>query len=83
MAGPHPVTVLLYGKYNWNRRLTNIRNESEELSHEEKNKVENGRKWWEDDEFELPQPGLQIHRTETWDEVVGWVRQAKTDGHWE
>ena len=79
----HPITVLLFGNYNWNRRRAKIGSEFQELSHEEKNRRENGRKWWKDDEFELPQPGLRIHRTETWDAVVDWVRQAKADGHWE
>lgn len=80
---PHSVTVLLFGSYKWNRRQAKIKSEVEELSHEEKNKVENGREWWKDDEFELPRPGLRIHRTETWDAVVEWVQQAKADGHWE
>ena len=82
-AAPHPVTVLLFGKYLWNRRWAKIKSQAEEFSYEEKNKAENGRKWWKDDEFELPQPGLRIHRTESWDAVVEWVRQAKADGHWE
>ena len=82
-SSPHPVTVLLFGKYLWNRRVTKLKSEDEELSHEERTKAENGREWWKDDEFELPQPGLRIHRTETWDDVVQWVRQAKADGHWE
>lgn len=82
-ASPHAITVLLFGRYNWNRRVAKIKSEAEELSHEEKNKAEDGREWWKDDEFELPQPGLQIHRTEDWDVVVEWVRQAKVDGHWE
>jgi len=82
-TAPHPVTVLLFGNYRWNRRWAKLKSAAEELSHEEKNKVENGREWWRDDEFELPQPGLQIHRTQNWDAVVEWVRQAKADGHWE
>ena len=80
---PHPITVLLFGNYNWNRRLAKIKSEAEELSHEEKNKIENEREWWKDDEFELPQPGLRVHRTEDWEAVVEWVRKAKEDGHWE
>jgi len=80
---PHPVTVLLFGNYTWNKRQAKIKGEVQELSHAEKNEVENGREWWKDDEFDLPQSGLRIHRTENWDAVVEWVRQAKADGHWE
>ena len=82
-SGPHPVTVLLFGNYSWNKRMANIENKAAEVSHEEKSKAENGREWWKDDEFELPQPGLRVHRTENWDAVVEWVQQAKADGHWE
>ena len=82
-AASHPVTVLLFGEYSWNRRAAKFESEAEELSHEERNKVENWREWWKDDEFELPQPGLRIHRTKDWDAVVEWIRQAKAEGHWE
>lgn len=77
----HPVTTLLFGDYQWNKRRGKIER-GRELSYEEKTKLEGGREWWKDDDVVLPtdHDGTPLHRVKDWEGVVEFVKKAKDEG---
>ena len=72
-SGTDPVHVLLFGDYQWNKRLSSNAGESDKISFEERLKREDGREFWKDDEIEIPD-GPSLRRVKDWSEVVQWIK---------
>ena len=71
--------MLLFGDYAWNRRESKYDDIKAELSFEERLKKENGRKFWEDEIYEIPSH-LPLIRVRDWNDVVVWVEVAVKEG---
>lgn len=70
-----PMTVLLFGEYDWNKRLSKTDEPKDWMSFDERLFYENGREWWKDEEYGLPE---RIFRVKDWQDVIEWI---KTEGH--
>ncbi|KAL1738533.1 hypothetical protein HDZ31DRAFT_86155 [Schizophyllum fasciatum] len=72
---PHRTHVLLFGEYEWNKRISSGEDAKAEMVFEERLKRENGREFWKDEHLEDIIPsGAPLTRVRNWDEVVAWVR---------
>ncbi|KAI0728549.1 hypothetical protein C8Q72DRAFT_779596 [Fomitopsis betulina] len=72
-----PVTILLFGDYEWNKRSGTYKHINDEVSFEERTKREGGREWWHDDDAIIPE-GAPLTRVNNWAEVVEWVQKNLT-----
>jgi hypothetical protein len=66
--------VLLFGDYEWNRRISSPSDNRFEMVFKERERVE-GREFWKKDRLELP-AGLALCRVRNWEEVVEWVKNV-------
>ncbi|RDX56226.1 hypothetical protein OH76DRAFT_1396566 [Lentinus brumalis] len=76
-----PVPVLLFGDYQWNKRVGRYKDIASEVSFEDKLKREGGREFWkeEDVDKEIP-PGAPLTRVKNWKEVLEWVEKKRAEG---
>ena len=74
-----PTPVLLFGDYEWNKRLSGPGDMIDEMIFERRFVANGQREFWKDEKVDLPE-GAPVHRVKEWEEVVKWVRQAKANG---
>ena len=67
-----PITVLLFGDYQWNKRESRLDHPQDHLGYKERLEFEHGREWWKDETVELPSI---VTRMKDWKEVVTWVEK--------
>jgi hypothetical protein len=78
-ATEKPATpVLLFGDYEWNKRISSPSDNRDEMSFKEREKME-GKDFWKDEKFEVPE-GAPLYRVKDWREVVLWVKNARKEG---
>ncbi|KAJ7225935.1 hypothetical protein GGX14DRAFT_349237 [Mycena pura] len=74
-----PTTVLLFGDYEWNKRISVAGDGSDEMSFDERLAAGGGREFWKEETLAVPE-GAPVERVKDWSEVVRWVRAAKAQG---
>jgi len=66
-AGRPPVPTVLFGEYEWNKRLSSVASELDQMGYEQRLLAEKGVEWWKEDELhELP---LLVKRSSSWADV--------------
>ena len=63
------VPVLLFGEYEWNKRLSSAEDTREEMTYEVRLTANEGRKFWESEQLEIPD-GAPLKRVKDWTDVV-------------
>ncbi|KAI0706061.1 hypothetical protein BC835DRAFT_1311935 [Cytidiella melzeri] len=74
-----PTPVLLFGKNEWNQRLSKYSNIKEELSFEQRLAKEGGREFWKDENVVIPQD-IPLTRVDDWAGVLRWVEEQRSLG---
>ncbi|KAF5384739.1 hypothetical protein D9757_006237 [Collybiopsis confluens] len=75
-----PIPVLLFGQYEWNKRISSHADSVESMVFENRLQIEGGREFWKEERFEDHIPdGAQIRRVKDWEEVVEWVKTARAE----
>lgn len=74
-----PTPVLLFGDYQWNKRLSGPSDATDKMSFDQRLEAVGGKEFWKDDVFDVPN-GVPLYRVKDWSEVVRWVVQAKSEG---
>ncbi len=69
-----PVTVLLFGDYQWNKRESKVDAPEDHLGYEDRLKAEGGQEWWLEDNVDGNQPS-NVTRARGWQEVVSWAKE--------
>jgi hypothetical protein len=64
--------VLLFGDYEWNKRISSPTDNRDEMAFKEREKIEGG-EFWKKEKLEVP-GGAPLCRVRNWEEVVEWVR---------
>ena len=69
-----PVSVLLFGDYQWNKRESKVDCPEDHLGYDDRLKAEGGHEWWKDDlvDGKLPR---SVNRVKNWKEVVSWAKE--------
>jgi hypothetical protein len=70
--------VLLFGDYEWNKRISSPSDNRDGMSFKEREKLE-GKDFWKDEKLEVPE-GVPLYRVKDWREVVLWVKNARKEG---
>ncbi|CAK5265270.1 unnamed protein product [Mycena citricolor] len=71
--------VLLFGDYEWNKRISLTGNASDHMSFDERLAACDGREFWKEETLEVPD-GAPLERAKDWGEVIRWVKRAKEEG---
>lgn len=66
--------VLLFGDYEWNKRISSPSDNRDEMTFKERERIE-GREFWKNEKLEVPE-GAPLYRVKDWGEVVRWVENA-------
>ncbi|KAH9912249.1 uncharacterized protein BXZ73DRAFT_56398 [Epithele typhae] len=76
-----PVPVVLFGEYEWNKRVGRYSDVSKETSFEDRLAREGGREFWKEEslEKELP-PGAPLYRVKDWEALIDWVDKQREEG---
>jgi hypothetical protein len=74
-----PTRVLLFGDYEWNKRLSGHGDARDDMSFDRRLKAEGGREFWKEETVPVPE-GTPLWRVKDWGEVVRWVRRARSEG---
>ncbi|TFK76771.1 hypothetical protein BDN72DRAFT_754560 [Pluteus cervinus] len=74
-----PIPVLLFGNYEWNKRISGPGDARDEMSFDRRFEACGQKKFWEDESVEVP-AGAPIWRVKDWGAVVRWVRSAIEEG---
>jgi len=74
-AATPPTPVLLFGQYEWNKRLSSHADAMDTMTFDNRLQIEGGKEFWKDERLEdhIPE-GAPLHRVKDWQEVVRWVR---------
>ncbi|KAF9073877.1 hypothetical protein BDP27DRAFT_1390893 [Rhodocollybia butyracea] len=74
-AATPPTPVLLFGQYEWNKRLSTRADAVDTMVFDTRLQIEGGKEFWKDEKLEdhIPE-GAPLHRVKDWPEVVRWVR---------
>ncbi|KAJ3864141.1 hypothetical protein EV359DRAFT_64264 [Lentinula novae-zelandiae] len=77
-AATPPTPVLLFGHYEWNKRLSLHSDAVDTMAFETRLQIEGGREFWKYERFEdhIPE-GAPLHRVRDWEEVVQFVKSAR------
>jgi hypothetical protein len=70
-----PLPVLLFGDYEWNKRLSS----ADDTQFDIRLAACGGREFWKEETVLIPE-GAALWRVKCWNEVVQWVRQAQAEG---
>ncbi|XP_006454613.1 hypothetical protein AGABI2DRAFT_182583 [Agaricus bisporus var. bisporus H97] len=70
-----PVPVLLFGDYEWNRRVSS----ADDMTFDIRLEACDGREFWREETVPIPK-GAALWRVRDWKEVVQWVHQAQAEG---
>jgi len=73
------IPALLFGNYEWNKRVSKQGDARDEMSFDRRLAVEGGREFWKEETVEVPD-GTPLYRVKDWEEAVRWVQQAKNKG---
>ncbi|THU91637.1 hypothetical protein K435DRAFT_227123 [Dendrothele bispora CBS 962.96] len=81
-ASPAPPTpVLLFGQYEWNKRVSLPSDQIDAMVFDTRLKLEEGREFWKEEKLEDRVPeNAPMYRVKDWGEVVRWVKKAKEEG---
>jgi hypothetical protein len=74
-----PTRTLLFGDYQWNKRLSRHDDARDEMSFDRRLKAEGGREFWKDETVPIPD-GAPLWRVKDWGEIVRWVQKARSEG---
>lgn len=69
-----PVPVLLFGDYEWNRRVSS----ADDMTFDIRLEACDGREFWREETVPIPK-GAALWRVRDWKEVVQWVHQAQAE----
>ncbi|KAG6919590.1 hypothetical protein DXG01_004254 [Tephrocybe rancida] len=75
-ASKKPIQVLLFGDYEWNKRVSGPLDARDEMSFDRRLEAGNGKEFWKDECVLIPE-GAPLTRVRDWNEVVRWVQGAK------
>ncbi|KAJ3853304.1 hypothetical protein EV368DRAFT_81697 [Lentinula lateritia] len=77
-AATPPTPVLLFGHYEWNKRLSLHSDAVDAMAFDTRLKIEGGREFWKYERFEdhIPE-GAPLHRVRDWEEVVRFVKSVR------
>lgn len=67
------VPVLLFGEYEWNKRLSSSEDTNDEMSYEVRLAACGGQRFWESEQLEIP-AGAPLWRVKNWAETVRYVQ---------
>ena len=68
-----PIPVLLFGEYEWNKRICGPGDATDEMSFDRRFAASDGREFWKEETVTIPEG---VHRVKSWDEVVQWVTRG-------
>ncbi|KAG6866031.1 hypothetical protein C0991_009440 [Blastosporella zonata] len=71
-----PTQVLLFGDYEWNKRLSGPEDANDGMTFDRRIEREGGKEFWKEEYVEIPE-GAPLTRVRDWSEVVCWVQDAK------
>ncbi|KAJ7275465.1 hypothetical protein B0H12DRAFT_1006202, partial [Mycena haematopus] len=74
-----PTRVLLFGDYEWNKRISGPGDGVDEMSFDRRLAAGGGKKFWQEETLVVPD-GVPIERVKDWSEVVRWVKSARQEG---
>ncbi|KAJ7042672.1 hypothetical protein C8F04DRAFT_1076720 [Mycena alexandri] len=75
-----PTRVLLFGDYEWNKRISGGGNGAEEMmSFDQRTAFCGGREFWKEETLVIPD-GVPLERVKDWSGVVRWVKAARERG---
>ncbi|KAJ6626854.1 hypothetical protein B0H10DRAFT_2295792 [Mycena sp. CBHHK59/15] len=74
-----PTRVLLFGDYEWNKRISGPGDGCDEMSFDKRLAAAGGREFWKEEGLVVPD-GVPLERVKDWSEVVRWVKAAKSEG---
>ncbi|SJL05809.1 uncharacterized protein ARMOST_09145 [Armillaria ostoyae] len=72
-AIPVATRVLLFGDYEWNKRISGAGDGSDDMSFDIRLKSHGGKEFWKEETVEIPE-GAPLERVKDWSEVVRWVK---------
>ncbi|KAI0803115.1 hypothetical protein BC629DRAFT_1491838 [Irpex lacteus] len=76
---PTPTPVLLFGKNEWNQRLSKYNDIKDEQSFEQRLEKEGGREFWKEENIVIPE-GIPLTRVDNWEGVLRWVEEQRSQG---
>ncbi|KAK0208395.1 hypothetical protein DFS33DRAFT_1411819 [Desarmillaria ectypa] len=72
-AMPVATCVLLFGDYEWNKRISGPEDASDDMSFDIRLKSHGGKEFWKEEIVDIPE-GAPLERVKDWSEVVRWVK---------
>lgn len=75
----HPTPVLLFGDYQWNKRISGSGDAKDEMAFDRRLAAEGGREFWKEETVAIPE-GVPLKRAKDWSEVVRWVQIERSEG---
>ncbi|KAJ2919327.1 hypothetical protein MD484_g1118, partial [Candolleomyces efflorescens] len=82
VTAERPVQTLLFGDYEWNKRLSGPGDARDEMAYDVRLEREGGRRFWEEESVPIPE-GAPLHRVRDWGEAIRWIRARKDEGKWQ
>ncbi|KAF6766513.1 hypothetical protein DFP72DRAFT_22189 [Ephemerocybe angulata] len=77
-----PIATLLFGDYEWNKRMCTHADAKHDMSFEARSKLEGGREYWKDETVPVPE-GAPLWRVRDWSETVRWIKARKEEGRFD
>jgi len=71
--------VLLFGEYEWNKRVCSLDDVHDDMSFDIRLKACGGKEFWKEEMISIPEDA-QLWRMKDWSEVIRWIQQARADG---
>lgn len=75
MNASESLPVLLFGDYEWNKRVSS----ADDIQFDIRLEACDGREFWKEETAPIPE-GATLWRVKDWNEVVQWVHQARVEG---
>ncbi|KAK0465213.1 uncharacterized protein EV420DRAFT_1513328 [Desarmillaria tabescens] len=72
-AVPVATRVLLFGDYEWNKRISGPGDASDDMSFDIRLESHGGKEFWKEETVDIPE-GAPLERVKDWSEVVRWVK---------
>ncbi|KAJ7923075.1 hypothetical protein B0H13DRAFT_1981588 [Mycena leptocephala] len=74
-----PTRVLLFGEYEWNKRISGTGDGADEMSFDKRLVACGGKEFWKEETLIIPE-GVPLERVKDWSEVVRWIKTAREEG---
>ncbi|KAJ7169462.1 hypothetical protein C8R46DRAFT_197430 [Mycena filopes] len=74
-----PTRVLLFGDYEWNKRISGSGDGDEKMSFDNRLVDCGGKEFWKEEALVIPD-GVPLERVKDWSEAVRWVKAAREQG---